>query len=130
MNKIEEKFVDALGKLEADENVDEMINLFAADCEIGNVATHENMRGTDGARQFWTNYRKTFGEIKSTFKNKIVSDGTAALEWTSKGTSANGSKIDYEGVSILEIEGDKISRFFAYFNPAKLGREIEEKKSA
>ena len=129
MNNIEEKFIDALGKLEADENVDEIVGLFAEDCEVGNVATHESMNGTDGARQFWTNYRKTFGEIKSTFKNKIMSDGTAALEWTSKGTSANGSQIDYEGVSILEIDGDKIKRFFAYFNPAKLGREIEGKKN-
>lgn len=130
MNNIKEKFIDALGKLEADENVDEIVSLFADDCEVGNVATHENMSGTKGARQFWTNYRKTFGEIKSTFKNKLESDGTAALEWTSVGTSVNGSKIDYEGVSILEIDGDKIQRFFAYFNPAKLGREIEEKKSA
>ncbi len=130
MNKIEEKFIDALGKLEADGNVDEIVSLFADDCEVGNAATHENMSGTEGARQFWTNYLKTFGEIKSTFKNKIASDGTAALEWTGKGTSANGSEIDYEGVSILETDGDKIRRFFAYFNPAKLGREIEEKKSA
>ena len=130
MNNIKEKFIDALGKLEADENVDAIVGLFADDCEVGNVATHENMSGTEGARQFWMNYRKTFGEIKSTFKNKIASDGTAALEWTSVGTSANGSKIDYEGVSILETDGDKIKRFFAYFNPAKLGREIEEKKSA
>ena len=127
---MKDKFIEALGKLEADENVDEIVSLFADDCEVGNVATHENMSGTEGARQFWTNYRKTFGEIKSTFKNKLETDGTAALEWTSKGTSVNGSEIDYEGVSILETEGDKIKRFFAYFNPAKLGREIEEKKSA
>ncbi len=127
---MKDKFIEALRKLEADENVDEIVSLFADDCEVGNVATHENMSGTDGARQFWTNYRKTFSEIKSTFKNKIASDGTTALEWTSVGTSANGSEIDYEGVSILETDGDKIRRFFAYFNPAKLGREIEEKKSA
>ncbi len=127
MNKIEEKFIDALRKLEADENVDAIVGLFADDCEVGNVATHKNMRGMEGAREFWENYRKTFGDIKSTFKNKIVSDGTAALEWTSEGTSVNGSKIDYEGVSILESDGDKIQRFFAYFNPGKLGREIEEK---
>ena len=126
---MKEKFIDALRKLEADENVDEIVGLFADDCEVGNVATHENLSGKQGARQFWTNYRKTFGEIKSTFKNKLESDGTAALEWTSKGTSANGSEIDYEGVSILEIDGDKIKRFFAYFDPAKLGREIKEKNN-
>lgn len=127
---MKDEFIKALEKLEADENIEEIVSLFADDCEVGNVATHENLSGKEGARQFWTNYRKTFGDIKSTFNNKLESDGTAALEWTSKGTSANGSEIDYEGVSILETDGDKIKRFFAYFNPAKLGREIEEKKSA
>lgn len=129
MNKIEEKFIDALRKLESDENVDEIVKLFAENCEVGNVTTTENMQGEKGAREFWTNYRKTFGEIKSTFKNKIVSENVAALEWTSKGTSQNGSEIDYEGVSLLEMDGDKITRFFAYFNPAKLGNEIKEGKA-
>ena len=131
MSKIAEKFIDALRKLESDENVDEIVELFAEKCEIGNVTTTENLEGKDGAREFWTNYRNTFGEIESTFKNKIVSEKTTALEWTSKGTSRNGSEIDYEGVSILETEGEeKITRFFAYFNPAKLGNEIKESKAS
>ncbi len=129
MSKIEEKFVKALEKLEAEKNVDEITGLFAENCEVGNVTVTESLKGEKGAREFWTNYRNTFGDIKSTFKNKIVSDNTVALEWTSKGTSQEGSEIDYEGVSILETDGDKITRFFAYFNPAKLGQEIKEGKA-
>lgn len=123
---VEEKFIKALEKLETDENVDEIVGLFAENCEVGNVTTTENLKGERGAREFWTNYKKTFGEIRSTFKNKIVSENTAALEWKSTGTSQEGSEINYEGVSILETDGDKITRFFAYFNPAKLGQEIKE----
>lgn len=129
MENIAEKFIEALRKLEADENLDEIVDLFADDCQVGNITIHENLSGKDGAREFWTHYRKTFGEIRSEFKNKITSDGAAALEWTSTGTSANGSEINYEGVSILEADGDRIRRFFAYFNPAKLGHEIEVKKN-
>lgn len=124
---MEEKFIEALRKLEAEENLDEIVSLFSDDSKIGNVAAADHLQGQKGAREFWKSYRDTFGEIESTFKNKIVSDGVAALEWTSKGTSKDGSRIDYEGVSILEFNGDRIKRFFAYFNPGKLGREIEGK---
>ena len=47
---------------------------------------------------------------------------SVANDWLEK----NGHEISYEGVSILEVEGDKISRFFAYFDPRKLGKQIEE----
>ena len=130
MNNIEEKFIEALKKLETDENLDEIVGLFADDSQIGNVAMdNNNLQGKDGAREFWKSYCDTFGEIESTFKNKIVSDSRAALEWTSVGTSKNGSEINYEGVSILEFDNGHIKRFFAYFNPGKLGREMEMKQN-
>ncbi len=129
MNKTAEKFIEALKKLESDKDLDTIVSLFADDSEVGNVTVTDTMSGTDGARKFWQNYRDTFGEIESTFHNKIISDDTAALEWPSKGSSNNGNEIDYDGVSILEMDGDKITRFFAYFNPGKLGHEIEKGKA-
>lgn len=76
--------------------------------------------------RFWEAYRDTFGEVASTFRNVIVSDGRAALEWTTTGTSAAGASISYEGVSILEIADSKITRFRAYFDPHDLGLQIEQ----
>ena len=129
MNKTADKFIEALEKLESENDLDTIVSLFADNSEIGNVTVTDTMSGTEGARRFWKNYRDTFDEITSTFHNKISLDGVAALEWTSKGTSKDGSEIDYDGVSILEMEEDKITRFFAYFNPGKLGHEIEKGKS-
>lgn len=123
---LSEKFINALKNLEANNDVEGIVALFDEDCETGNVTLTENLKGTEGARQFWTNYRKTFKEVSSEFKNKINSDKTAALEWTTVGTSENDQEINYEGVSILEMNGDKITRFFAYFNPSKLGDQIME----
>ena len=80
----------------------------------------------EGAREFRTKYRETFGEVRSTFRNRIVTPDRAALEWTTEGTTANGAPFSYEGVSILEIEGDLITRFRAYFDPEVLGRQIEK----
>ncbi len=39
-------------------------------------------------------------------------------------TSSEGHDFEYEGVSILEVDADKITRFHAYFNPTKLGKQI------
>ncbi len=128
-HELSEKFIDALHSLEATEDVEKIASLFADDCKIGNVTLTETMNGVDGAREFWTNYRKTFGKVKSEFKNKIISDKVSALEWTTVGSSCEGHEINYEGVSILEFDGDKITRFFAYFNPAKLGQQITQESA-
>jgi hypothetical protein len=124
--KLAQAFIEALGKLESDHDTETIVGLFAESSEIGNVVAPHLYKGVEGAREFWTSYRKTFGEVRSEFRNQIVSEGRAGLEWMTTGTSGHGDEINYEGVSILEFEGDKISRFFAYFDPAKLGRQISE----
>lgn len=121
--QIAENFIAALKKLESDRNVETIAAMFADGAEVGNVTAAENNLD---AREFWTNYRDTFDKVSSEFKNKIISDERIALEWTTAGTNRNGQEINYEGVSILETNGDKIKRFFAYFNPNKLGEQIAE----
>lgn len=121
--EIAESFKEALWKVEEDRDVEPMISILADDCEVGNVAVPETFHGHDGAREFWAAYRKTFDEMKSTFRNVFADDGRAALEWATEGTE-NGDTVSYEGVSILEIEGDKVKRFMAYFDPAHLNRQI------
>ncbi|MCY7346128.1 MAG: nuclear transport factor 2 family protein [Pyrinomonadaceae bacterium] len=116
------QFIDALYKLESERDLETIVSLFSEDCEIGNVVTEDK---NIGVREFWTSYRESFGEVKSTFRNEIVPGDTAALEWTTSGTSGAGNEISYDGVSILEISGDKITRFHAYFDPNKLGKQME-----
>jgi hypothetical protein len=128
--EVAERFIAALAELESDGKVENIVSLFADNCEVGNTTLTETMHGRDGAKEFWSNYRKTFQDIRSEFRNKVISDRTAGLEWTSKGTADNGHPIDYEGVSMLEIDGDKITRFFAYFNPGKLGMQMADQAHA
>jgi ketosteroid isomerase-like protein len=108
-------FVEALRKLEEDRDVEALVKIHTEDCEVGNVSVPGSFKGQDGLREFWTEYRKTFGEIKSTFRNVFATEEGAALEWTTEGTS-DGDSVSYAGVSILEIEGDKVRRFMAYFD--------------
>jgi len=122
--QLAERFVEALGRLEAAREVEPLAALFAEECEVGNVVSPEKFEGREGARQFWTKYRDTFGEVRSTFRNRVVSETRAALEWTTVGYSAGGAPVAYEGVSILEFDGDRITRFRAYFNTEDLSRQI------
>ena len=121
--EVTEDFIEALRKLEEDRDVEAMVEIHTEDCEVGNVSVSETFRGHDGLREFWTEYRKTFGEMKSTFRNVFVTEEGAALEWTTEGTS-NGGTVTYAGVSILEVEGGKVSRFMAYFNPRALTPQV------
>jgi ketosteroid isomerase-like protein len=113
--EVADNFVEALRKLEEDRDVEALVKIHTEDCEVGNVSVPGSFKGQDGLREFWTEYRKKFGEIKSTFRNVFATDEGAALEWTTEGTS-DGDSVSYAGVSILEIEGDKVRRFMAYFD--------------
>ena len=120
------QFIDALQVLERDRDPTGITNLFTENSEVGNIVSSRDFIGLEGAREFWETYRDTFGEVASTFRTVIVSDGRAALEWTTTGTTAAGAPISYEGVSILEIADGKITRFRAYFDPRALGLQIEQ----
>src|SRR5918998_3146191 len=121
--QVADGFVEALRKLEEDRDVESLVRIHAEDCEVGNVAVSETFRGHDGLREFWTEYRKTFGEMKSTFRNVFATEEGAALEWTTEGTS-NGDTVTYDGVSILEIDGGKVRRFIAYFDSRALTPQL------
>lgn len=122
--QVADKFIEALWRLEEDRDVEALVEVHTEDCDVGNVAVPKNFSGHEGLREFWRSYRKTFGEMKSEFRNVFADDGGhAALEWTTTGDAGGGS-VSYEGVSILEIEGDKVSRFYAYFDPRSLTEQV------
>lgn len=119
------KFIEALGRLEGARDLETIVSLFADDCEVGNVVSPEKFAGREGARRFWgAKYRDTFGEVRSTFRNVFAAEGRAALEWTTEGTSHEGAPLSYDGVSILEFEGESIKRFRAYYDAGALGRQM------
>ncbi len=97
--EIADGFVEALRQLEEDRDVEALVGIHAEDCEVGNVSVPETFRGHEGLREFWTEYRKTFDEMKYTFRNVFATEDGAALEWTTEGTS-NGDTVSYDGVSI------------------------------
>jgi ketosteroid isomerase-like protein len=120
------RFVDALLKLEESGDLESLVSLFAEDAQVSNVASRRVLSGIDGARQFWTEYKTMLARVRSTFRNMIESGDRVALEWETQGTAHNGAAVNYEGVSIIEWDGDRIRRFYAYFDPGLLGREVAQ----
>ena len=122
--EVADKFVEALRKLEQDRDVEALVEIHADDCDVGNVAVPRTFSGHDGLREFWTSYRDTFGDMKSEFRNIFADEaGHAALEWNTSG-EANGNRVSYDGVSLLEIQDNKVSRFRAYFDPRTVSEQV------
>jgi steroid delta-isomerase-like uncharacterized protein len=122
--EVADRFVEALRKLEEARDVEALVEVHTDDCDVGNVAVPKTFSGHEGLREFWTSYRDTFGEMKSEFRNVFADDaGHAALEWNTSG-DANGKDVSYDGVSLLEIEDDKVSRFRAYFDPRTVNEQV------
>ncbi|MFN3429862.1 MAG: nuclear transport factor 2 family protein [Candidatus Sericytochromatia bacterium] len=118
------RFIQALERLERERDLDPMVGLFTADARVSNLLMPDPAVGQPGARGFWAMYRDTFGAIASRFDSVVIDGDRAALEWTATGTGHRGQPIRYRGVSMLEIRGDRVSRFMAYFDPADLGAQL------
>ena len=119
-----QQFIDALGKLEADSDVDTIAGLFADGADISNPLTKHAGEGEAGAATFWSSYRTTFDTIRSTFRNIVEAGDVACLEWTSEAT-IKGQDVRYGGVSVLEFGEGGLTAFRTYFDPATLGQQVK-----
>jgi ketosteroid isomerase-like protein len=118
MQDLTERFIQALHALHADRSVEPLVELFDDDAELTKLGDRHTAHGSDGARDFWQNYREVFDDVEATFLKTIVNEDVAALEWTSQGTLSNGEEFRYEGVSILEGGADSLRGFRTYYDSA------------
>ena len=115
-----ERFIAALHRLEDANDLDTIAALYDDEAEVSNPTDTQPHVGRDGARTFWGKYRDAFERVHSEFRNIVESERAALLEWRSDGRTAAGQDFSYDGVSVLEFDGDRIVRFRAYFDPHAL----------
>ena len=136
IDELARAFIDALHALEhGDEgDVDAIVALFADDAQLSNSALRlagEERRGEDGARRFWSEYRRTFGEAHSEFAHVTAGDDAAGLFWTPTGTGNDGRSLSYDGSSLLVFDASgKISSFVGYYDTRELSRAVGVDHSA
>lgn len=119
MSKLAGEFVEALKRLEKTGEVGVILNLFREDADVSNPILSGEGKGSDEPDRFWRDYRGSFDEIASDFRTVASENGTAFLEWESRGT-IGGKPFRYAGVSVLEEEEGKIVAFRTYFDPRQL----------
>jgi hypothetical protein len=115
-NRTVQSFIDALNRLEEKGDHTEIAALFGEACRLSNVQLEQPMEGPQGAQRYWRQYRNTFKAVKSQFTRITEGHDRAVLEWITQGTLETGRSIQYAGVTILQIDGDKVTDFMAYFD--------------
>ena len=69
--------------------------------------------------QFWKEYRDQFSSISTSFSDVVEGGDRVALEWTSDATLTDGHPLQYRGVTVLDLDGDKISKLRTYYDSAQ-----------
>ena len=112
------RFKEALQQTEQSRDPSAVASLFKEGARLTNLGGDH---GND-ATKFWQVYLEQFSEIHSEFTGEITSDGSAALEWESRGTLTDGRAVDYRGVSVIEFENDAVTSFRTYYDSAAFVR--------
>ena len=108
-------FAEALQTFEADADPTSLTSLFADDA----TALRLDARGerTD-IEQFWREYRDQFTEISTTFVHAVEGADACVLEWGSEARLTNGRPVGYRGVTVVEFDGETITRLRTYYDSA------------
>lgn len=108
-------FAEALQTFEAESDTASLTPLFADDATVLRLDARGERTDVEA---FWREYREQFSEISTTFTHAVVGDDACVLEWGSEATLINGRSVDYRGVTVLEFDGDAITRLRTYYDSA------------
>lgn len=109
--------MEALARAESERSPESLVGVFAPDAELWSVAKANTRKGTEGVREFWAAYLDAFRSVHSKFTSVLVEHGRAALEWQTEAVLASGRRLTYSGVSLLDLDGDRVTGFRTYFDP-------------
>lgn len=118
MHDLTKRFISALDTLHQSRDAGPIVELFSDDATLSKAGLPHTDTGKDGAQSFWTQYRDVFDSIDASFRHQTTEDDVAFLEWTSSGKLSDGTDFGYDGVSVLESDGDQITAFRTYYDTA------------
>ena len=110
-------FATGLQTFEKDGDASSFAKLFAADAVTQRFDARGERRGE--VEQFWQEYRGQFDKVSTTFYEVVEGSDKFALEWTSDATLTDGRPLQYRGVTVIDLDGDKISKLSTYYDSAQ-----------
>jgi ketosteroid isomerase-like protein len=116
------RFADTVNQIEQTGDVEPLIELFSDNSTLLSPEREIVASGRDAIRKFWSLYLHSFQTVRSTFTRIRSSGELGILEWESEGTLQNGAPFHYCGVSLLDVNDDRVQRFATYYDTAALVR--------
>ena len=97
-------------------NLDLVDEIYAPDYVDHDPTMPEDVRGVEGAREFYSMYRSAFPDTEITIEDQVSEGDTVATRWTGRGTHqgelmvvpSSGNRVEVMGVTISRIESGKI----------------------
>jgi ketosteroid isomerase-like protein len=111
------RFATALQTFERDGDAASFAKLFAPDATTRRLDARGERRGE--LEQFWQEYRAQFDSINTTFFSVVEGADRVDLEWTSDATLSDGRPLQYRCVTVIELDGDKITALRTYYDSAQ-----------
>jgi ketosteroid isomerase-like protein len=113
-----ERFAQKLLELERSRDPAPLLELFAENVELKRAPQHREYKGLGEAREFWNEYLDMFSNIRTTFDAMTESGDRAALEWHSECKLDSGSELTYQGCTVIETQGGRVSKLRTYYDSA------------
>jgi len=97
-------------------NVDLVDEIYAPNYVDHDPAMPEDVRGPEGAREYYSMYSSAFPDAQITIEEQVAEGNTVATRWTGRGTHQgelmgvppSGNRVEVMGVTISHIEGGKV----------------------
>jgi steroid delta-isomerase-like uncharacterized protein len=98
-------------------NLDLVEEIYAPDFVNHDPTIPEDVRGVEGAREFYSMYRSAFPDAQVTKEAQLAEGDTVATRWTARGTHEgellgvppSGNRVEVPGITISRIEGGKVA---------------------
>ena len=100
---------------------DRWLALFAAAAVVHDPAGTIPGEGDSGLREVWQVLHGPFSTLTIGADDVFYSSSGAAAKWSAVGTGETGSTVEFEGITVFELDDDdKITTVIAYWDPADM----------
>jgi ketosteroid isomerase-like protein len=111
--KVNVEFLKAFGNAWNNHDIDELMSYMDENCifqgSMGPKICGSYYEGFDNVREGYQKMLDTFPDGTWTDDTHFIADNQGVSEWTFRGTSPDGSKIEIRGCDILTFRNGKIS---------------------
>jgi steroid delta-isomerase-like uncharacterized protein len=113
-------------------NLDAIEEIFAPDYVLHDPTSPEEIRGTEGMRQYVSMYRTAFPDLQQTIEDQIAEGEKVATRLTGRGTHQGdlmgipptGNRVEAPGIVINRISGGKIAESWANYDAMGMMQQL------